>query len=371
LGIFVVALSCCSRAGSSPPPSGAADANDEATGPAPAADGGEDGGGDAELDAQASAPQSFLRVAQASPDAPPLDVCVAPHGTGVFQGPLVGQFAAAAAGDAGGSGDSAVPADAGAIGLAYAQVSAYVPVAPGQYDVRLVAAGATSCSVPLALAGPVVADDAGEAADASSASIVDGAVEAGADAAGDEAGSVPDWNNLPALAANAYATLLVAGDFSLVGSDAPLGLTIMADDAVLAGAAVALRAVNAVPSVPALDFDLGPPAGSDAGLLPLFTDVRFGVASSQTALGDGVLDANGYLPTAPLLARVVIARPSADDASGDTAVAGNVEVDEGSIATFFAIGGKTGDALRPPSLLLCVDNTPPGGILSDCSVAQP
>jgi hypothetical protein len=46
-----------------------------------------------------------------------------------------------------------------------------------------------------------------------------------------------------------------------------------------------------------------------------------------------------------------------------------VEIDLGSIATIIAIGGKTGDSANPPALLLCIDNTPSGGLLSDCSVA--
>jgi hypothetical protein len=35
-----------------------------------------------------------------------------------------------------------------------------------------------------------------------------------------------------------------------------------------------------------------------------------------------------------------------------------------------AVGGKTGDAIHPPALLLCIDNQPPGGLLADCSFAS-
>src|SRR5580658_9553928 len=49
---------------------------------------------------------------------------LAPAGTTDFQGPFLNAFAA---------------------GLRYGQVSAYFPVDQGTYDVRLVAAGATSC----------------------------------------------------------------------------------------------------------------------------------------------------------------------------------------------------------------------------------
>jgi hypothetical protein len=35
-----------------------------------------------------------------------------------------------------------------------------------------------------------------------------------------------------------------------------------------------------------------------------------------------------------------------------------------------AVGGKTGDALQSPALLICVDNQPSGGLLADCSIAS-
>ena len=290
------------------------------------------------------APRALLRIAHASPDCPALDVCIAPHGTGMFQGPLLAHDAAALVGDAG------LPDDAGAIGLTYAQVSAYVPVDPGPYDVRLVAAGAPSCDTPLSTAGGEVTD-AGHPADAG-------------------ARGSADWTDLPAIANDTSTTLLVAGDLLPSGSDAPLGVTMMTDDAVLTTGAVVLRAINAVPSAAAIDLGFGPGAGADAGWLPLFTGVTFGGAGGSPGPGEGTLDANGYLPTAPLSAQTVIARTSGD-ASAETATASNVAIDPGSIATFFAIGGNTGDAAQPPSLLLCIDNRPVAWILADCSVAQP
>ncbi len=63
------------------------------------------------------------------------------------------------------------------------------------------------------------------------------------------------------------------------------------------------------------------------------------------------------------------AQPADEDAGGEVASASRVEIDLGSVATVFAVGGKTGDASHPPALLLCVDNEPSGGLLSDCSIA--
>ena len=135
-------------------------------------------------------------------------------------------------------------------------------------------------------------------------------------------------------------------------------------DVVLAGGAVVLRAINAVPSVTSLDFGLG----SAAAWVPLLTDVSFGGASTQGGPNEDAIDANGYLAISPLSTGTLSARPSASDAASDTAVANDVEIDLGSIATVIAIGGKRGDAANPPALLLCIDNQPSGGLFSDCSV---
>jgi hypothetical protein len=277
---------------------------------------GDDGSGD-EPEASTS---TFVRLAQLSPDTSAVDVCVAPHGSTAFRGPLIGQLAASM-GDVDLDGGDAEAAP----GISYSQVSAYMPLDAGAYDVQIVAAGASDCASPLVAATP-----------------------------------------LPTLAAGAFTTVLLAGEASPAGAEAPLGLTALVDDSVLPGGAAMLRVVNAVPSVPALDFGLG----SAAAWIPVFTGVAFGAAGSHAATGEGTLDPAGYLPIGPLSAQPMSARPADADAATDTAVATSVEVDFGSIATLVAIGGKTGDAAHPPQLLLCIDNQPSGGLLSDCSVAR-
>jgi hypothetical protein len=322
-GASVVAAACSSRSGAGAPPPGAGDASNETVVSTPGIDGG-DGSSD---DAPPPAPQALLRIANTSPDAPPLDVCVAPHGTATFQGPLIGQLAASGEdGGAGDAGDADTGAEGATPGVAYPQVSAYVALTPGRYDVRIVAAGAPSCDAPL----------------------------------------VSDWTSLPLLAVDCATTLLVAGDFLPAADDAPLTVTMLTDDQVLSGGAVALRAIDAVPSQHALDFGLGSGPAWEA----LLTDVIFAAASSQTASGEGTVDVNGYTPIAPLLSQAISARVSSSDAGADLAIATDVEIDLGSVATVIAIGGKTGDTAHPPALLLCVDNQPSGGLLSDCSVAH-
>ncbi|HEY1694423.1 MAG TPA: DUF4397 domain-containing protein [Polyangiaceae bacterium] len=298
-----------------------AGAKDDAASSPPDEDGADDAGGDA-TDEDAAPTQAFVRIAQASPDAPSLDVCVAPHGSGSFEGPLLAQLAVSLAGDAG------APADAAAPGLAYAQVSAYVALDPGAYDVRVVAAGNPCASLPL----------------------------------------LPDRTDLPALAAGTYATLLLAGETATGDAGAPIGLTALFDDATLPGGGALLRAVNAAPEEPLLDFGLG----EAATWLPVLTNVGFGAASAQTAPGEGSVDANGYVPADPTApgGQAFSARVSSSDAGTNFASAGSVAIDLGAIATLVAIG-RAGDAAHPPALLVCIDDAPAGGLLADCSVATP
>lgn len=286
----------------------------------------------------AATPYAFLRVAQLSPDLPAIDICAAPHGTAGFQGPLVAQLASADAG-----------ADSAAPGLGYAQVSGYVALSAGQYDLRIVAAGAPDCSASLA----GTAGDAGSA-DAGSA---DGGVDAVA--------GIPDKTHLPPLAPNAYATLLIAGELWPTGGERGFTVVTIADDSVLAGGAASLRAVHAMPGAPALDFGLG---SSATQWTPLFTGVGFATASMRAGPSAGAVDPDGYLPIAPLSAQAVSGRASSR-ATGDAALANAVTIDPGAIATVFAIG-KAGDAAHPPALLFCTDNAPSGGILSDCGVGR-
>ena len=326
-------------------------------------------------DAPAAPPQTLLRIAHLSPDAPAIDVCVAPHGTTTFQGPLVAGLASSlglTASTAGG----AIGNDGGVIGLSFTEVSAYISLDPGAYDVRIVAAGASSCDVPLGAVpldagAPTAAGDAGDAgdADASDAGLL-GDADAGSnasDSGSDGAvptGSVPDSTNLPTLVFNQSATLLIAGDLVPVGNDASLTIRIALDNELLVRGASNIRAINAIPSQPTLDLGVE----TATSWSPLLTNIAFAAASSTAAADDGALDPNGYLPIAPLAGQAFGARTTLD-AGVDLASTMSIEIDLGAIATVLAVGGKTGDGANPPRLLLCIDNQPAGGLLADCSVA--
>lgn len=100
-------------------------------------------------DVEPSTTTARVRIAHLSPDAPPVDVCIAPAGTGEFTGPLLGT------------------------GLAFGSVTKYLDVEATQYDVRLVAPGAADCTTPL--------------------------------------GGLPDFTELPALPDGASATIAAEG----------------------------------------------------------------------------------------------------------------------------------------------------------------
>ena len=114
--------------------------------------------------------------------------------------------------------DAGLGGDAGAHGLTFPSVTAYLSLPPGPYDVRLVSAHATDCGV----------------------NIVNDAV------------------GLPAFAADVYTTILVVGDASNAGTDAELTILSVADDgAPPAGGGLALRFINAAPDLPSAAFGTG------------------------------------------------------------------------------------------------------------------
>jgi hypothetical protein len=378
LTTWFAGLSCSSSNGSVP----GADAGPERDAAA------DDGGVDASGGGDAAPTQAMVRFAQLASDAPPLDVCLAPRGTGNYLGPLLEHLAE----------DAGLPAGAAAAGLSFADVSAYFAVDAGAYDVRLVPAGATSCAMDAV--GPPSMDagrddaeaerdaDVGAGAEAS-AEAGDGA-EAGADAsldagtgAVDDAGSgvegsldagtpsrvtspLPaDTTTLPPFVAGTFTTVLVAGELAPARSDAPFRMTAVVDDTVLAGGEASLRAINALPAVPTADFGFGSSAGG--GWSPLFRDVAFGGPGLTAAPSQGKADSNGYLPIAPFGPGPFSVRTSGD-AGGDVASSQAAVVAPGAVVTVLAAGGGAGDAAHPPVLVLCVDSASSGGPLSVCSV---
>jgi hypothetical protein len=345
-----------------------------------------DGSDDAAPEAAAPT-QALVRFANLAPDMRAVDVCLAVHGTGAFKGPLLAQSMATAG----------LPPDANAPGLSFTNVSGYLAIDPGTYDLRLVVAGSASCTVGASVAPEAGADanpeddaGAGPDGDAGLDANVDG--EAGAGGADTDAGAAadadtdagvpadagfvgsdaetpaapqlplpPGTTNLPAFVAGGFVTVLLAGDVAPVGGDAPFRAGAVQDDATLSGGGASLRAINALPGVLSADFGFGSAAGSWS---PLFTDVAFGAASLMAAPSQGKVDANGYLPIAPFGPGVVSVRASGDGGS-DIASTSAASVSLGTVATVCAAGGTSG---APPVLIVCADNAPIGSPLGACSV---
>ncbi len=140
-------------------------------------------------------PTTMFRVAHLMPDQPPLDLCVAAHGTSAFKGPLL---KAAGVGDA---------------GLAYTQATKYLSLVSGQYDVRVVDGDAISCTVGRF-----------------------------------------DATNLPALRPSESVTIAALG---LAHAQRGNELVVYVDDASTAPGPVGLRFIHASPDTPAVDAGFG------------------------------------------------------------------------------------------------------------------
>ena len=258
---------------------------------------GKDGGvSDASTDGDGSATVANVRVAHLSPGAPAVDFCLATHGTTVFTGPVL-------------SGQGVLT------GLPYAAVTKYQTVTAGQYDLRIVAAGATSCATSL--------------------------------------GGLPDQTNLPAIAAGGAMTIAAVGELSPGdGGGQPFVMKAYVDDTSVSAGNAKLRFVHASSGTPSVDV------GTGGGVLlsPLFTDVAFSNVASAT---------NGYIQTPPLANVEISAR--AHGTTTDVLSIPNAELASGAIATAFAIG-KIGNVATPLRVLLCSDNGASVGALTPCAV---
>ncbi|MET0592663.1 MAG: DUF4397 domain-containing protein [Polyangiaceae bacterium] len=257
--------------------------------------GSKDGGADVTTDGDASTLTANVRVAHRAPGAPAVDFCVAPHGTTTWTGPVLAGLGVTT-------------------GLPYSNVTKYVPLGAQQYDVRIVAPGATCMT-----------------------------------------GLLPDVTNLPALPAGGSVTLAAIGE--IAPGDAggqPFALKAFIDDASVATGKAKLRFLHASSGTPAVDVGVG------GGVLftSVFSNVTFGNTAAAAA-------PNGYVETNPLTNAEISAR--ANGTTTDVLAIKGANLAAGTIATAFAIG-KIGNTTSPLKVLLCADNGAPNGNLAACSV---
>jgi len=301
-----------------------------ATGDSLDASGVSDGGnGRADAVVEASAADATLstmalvRFANWSPDAPAVDFCLALHGTTAFTGPVVAAIGTSV--DAGGTG-LAFPL----VGNPVSAVSAYFPVTPGLYDVRVVVAMATSCGVPV----------------------------------------IPDVTTLPALTAGNFATMALVGENVPSGGDQPLQIVSFPDDAVSEDPLLHIKFINGAPVWPQVDFGTGTVAGAMPNFTPIFIHVPFGHAASA-AKNDPPLpeaslptvDGNGYRE---FFASTFSNATLSVHQLGLTQEVATTHVSSmpGLLLTIALVGGTSAGA--PPELLECVDNAGTAGALANC-----
>lgn len=319
-GLGLAASACSSSA------SCAGDAS--AAGDGASADGGGDATGSTEsdgaganpvMDSATPQPVTAVRVANWSPDSPAVDFCLSPHGTTAFQGPLLRGLAAQEA--EGGLVEAGSPA------LAFPEVSSYSFVGPDQYDVRMVVAGASDCTV----------------------------------------GITADATNLPPLGPGTFNTIALVGEANPVGAGAGLE-TVAFEDAAGSGPAVAVRFINAAANVPAASFGSALAGGSVA---EVFTNVQFGQAGTldgQTPDAGEETPAQTYASLmSPSGLTFVVSSSSGTPAP--LATANNVTIAEGAVVTL-ALIGPTGaiDGGIAVQLLECVDNAGTVGLLGNCQI---
>jgi hypothetical protein len=324
-----------------PPPVVKIDAGADASKPEDATAGGDASGSAMDVSAQdvpsanweagPTPTLALLRLANWSADSPAIDFCTAPHGTGSFTGPILGA-------KAGPLGEAGV-IDSGSGALSFPNVSVYLVVDPGQYDVRLVAGGSVDCSV----------------------------------------GILPDATNLPALASGGLATLALFGAAQPQHGEPGLELVGFTDE--LHGAtpgALVVRVINA-----AVDF----PSVAVGTLTMFFTPFGEQAVAGQSehqvmpvpygtsSVGDPFSDPNGYLQQIPVPSQVVAARsavPSLFDAATHTIIAQapGISLGAGAAVTFVVVGvGSSGGASSGLAQILeCVDNAASLGLSGSCQV---
>lgn len=275
---------------------------------------GEAGNEDAGTDApsEAAAPSANIRFADWSPDAPAAgyDVCVAPHGTTQWQGPVLAQ----------GIGD------AGTLTFNFPTVTTYFQSDVGQFDVEIVAAGG-SCSTPIGSA----------------------------------------ITGLAALQANDWYTLALVGDTTKSGSDPTLTAVLFQDDGAPTDGSTSVRFLNAAPDLASMDFGAGTLAASSFD--PLETNVTFAHIASQTGNdAGGVVDPNGYVGV--FLADAGPIEFSGHTSQGgttDTATASNQSFDANSAVTLALVNGKNGGAAA--QFLVCTgDGVALSSLTSTCTI---
>jgi hypothetical protein len=264
---------------------------------------------------EAAVPSANIRFANWSPDAPAAgyDVCVAPHGTTSWQGPVLQQSIG----------------DAGTLTFNFPTVTTYLQADVGQYDVEIVAAGG-SCASPI---GSPIA-------------------------------------SLAPLAANQYYTLALVGDTTKAGNDPTLTAVLFQDDTAPTDGSTSLRFLNLAPDLAAMDFGSGILSAST--FFPIEVSVAFASLASQTGNdAGGTVDGNGYVGVlAGDAGPLEFSCHTSQGGTTDTATASNQTLAANSAVTLALVNGKNGG--QAAQFLVCTgDGTvPTSSLTSTCTIVS-
>ena len=246
--------------------------------------------------------RAHVRIAHLSPDLRAVDVCLAPTGTTNFSPPVLLGL---------GVND----------GLTYAAITRYVDLPVGSYDVRVILANATGCSIP----------------------------------------AVPDTKGVT-FTNDQTASVVAFGDFDNSGpaaKDPALRLKVFTDATSAPSGSAKLRFVHASPGTPAVDVGLG----TGTSFTKVFANVSFGNVATNSPI-----DSLGFVTTPAPVTSAVAARVAGQ--SSDALVVPGVTLPAQGVFTAFAIGGKTGASDHPLQVLLCDDNDATTSLLSTCTLAN-
>jgi hypothetical protein len=264
---------------------------------------------------------AFVRLAVWTPDAPAggYDVCLMTTGNGsAWMGPLLGNA------------------------LTFPSIGRYAPVAPGSYNIGIMAGGA-GCGAP-----------------------VNGVIPLGM------------------IPANARATIAMVGDLTPTGTDQAAKVVVFPDDVIGPTSQAAVRFIDALPG--AQNVIIGTGSVTNFSFSPLTGSIPFGGVSSSPADG-GAADSFGYL----LLPPVVGAALSAHVPQGETDISTSTSFSSGGfntganpgilssaddLATGTGASWGAGTAVTVALIrssgggaqfVVCQDDAPPMAALSACS----
>jgi hypothetical protein len=257
----------------------------------------------ASADAQPPA-EAYVRLGDFSPDLASIDLCVAPHGTTEYVGPLLSTAFSA-------------PPDAGGAGLGFGQVSRYVATPARTVDLRIVAANATDCLSPL------TPDTTGYALSGGSATLV-----------------------------------------AAVGTAGALAIQPFADDVSAPLYETTVRFIDAFASVGAVNVGIEPSGTFFAGVgVP--QDAGAAVATSSDKGDSGVpINALGYVSFIPV---ATDAMGLAIDVTDPPAIVGSYSATFGVPEVVTLVLAPSPDA-GSPLLFDCDDSADFNGAIRDCAV---